>query len=89
MGYYIEGITYLSNYIIKFCVVYLGRSSRTKLKRELVKQIITKFPKWRYVMDLTELPFEFFHKEKLYLFCIIDHFSKYGMAYIIDNQKRS
>ena len=87
MGYYIDGITYLANYIIKSCAVCLGRSSRTKLKRETVKQIITKFPKQRYVMDLTELPFELCIKEKLYLFCIIDHFSKYGMAYIIDNKE--
>ena len=43
MGYYIEGITYLANYIIKSCTVCLGRSSRTKLKRESIKQIITKF----------------------------------------------
>ena len=38
-------------------------------------------------MDLTELSLEFQKIKKLYLFYIIDHFSKYGMAYIIDNKE--
>ena len=38
-------------------------------------------------MDLTELSLEFQNKEECYLFYIIDHFSKYGMANIIDNKE--
>ena len=37
-------------------------------------------------MDLSELPFEI-SKDKNYLFSIIDHFSKYGMAFIIYNKE--
>ena len=38
-------------------------------------------------MDITELPKEFNKKNKLYLFNIIDHFSKFGMSYIITDKK--
>jgi len=86
-GYYVEGITFLSNYILKSCVICLAKSSRVKFKREPPKQIITNYPKQRYVMDLTELSLEFQKIKKLYLFYIIDHFSKYEMAYIIDNKE--
>ena len=37
-------------------------------------------------MDLSELPNDI-TTDKLYLFCIIDHFSKYGMAFIIKNKE--
>jgi len=58
-GYYVEGIIFLSNYILKSCIVCLGKSSRFKLRREPPKQIIINYPKQWYVMDLTELSFEF------------------------------
>ena len=86
-GYYIEGVTFLANYIIKSCASCLEKSSRIKLKKETVKQILTSYPKQRYVMDLSELPIELSKGKKQYLFCIIDHFSKYGMAYIIENKE--
>ena len=86
-GYYIEGLTFLANYIIKSCAVCLEKASRIKLKKESVKQILTSFPKERYVMDLSELPLELCREKKLYLFCMIDHFSEYGMAYIIENKE--
>ena len=79
-GYYVEGITFLSNYILKSCVICLAKSSSVKLKREPPKQIIINYPKNRYVMDLAELYLEFQKIKKLYLSCIIDHFSKYGIA---------
>ena len=38
-------------------------------------------------MDLSELPYEFNKIHNRYLFCIIDHFSKFGMAFIIENKE--
>ena len=86
-GYYIEGSTFLINYILKNCITCIGKASRTKLKREPTKQIITYYPKQRYVMDITEVPDELISDTRKYLFCIIDHFSKYGMAFIINNKE--
>jgi len=85
-GYYIDGSTFLNEYIIKNCDICIAKSTRNKLKRETCKQIITYYPRQRYVMDLSELPFEI-SKDKNYLFSIIDHFSKYGMAFIIYNKE--
>ena len=42
-GYYVEGITFLSNYILKSCVICFAKSSRFKLKREPPKKIITNY----------------------------------------------
>ena len=58
----------------------MGKITRNKLKRESCKQIITYYPRQRYVMDISELPLDI-SKDKSYLFSIIDHFSKYGIAY--------
>ena len=39
-------------------------------------------------MDLTELPNELkINNSYLYLFNIIDHFSKFGMSYLIENKE--
>ena len=41
-------------------------------------------------MDLTELPIELKDNNNYtYLFNIIDHFSKFGMSYLIENKKSS
>ena len=46
------------------------------MKRETPKQILTYYPKQRYLMDLTELPLELKKDNNYsYLFNIIDHFS--------------
>ena len=38
-------------------------------------------------MDLSELPYELNKIQTGYLFCIIDHLSKYEMAFIIENKE--
>ena len=84
--YYIEGSTFIIKYIINNCTTY-NINCRSTLKREPVKQIITYYPKERYVRDLSDFHVEFKKNNKyIYLFSIIDHFSKYGMAYIIYNK---
>ena len=50
----------------------MGKTTRNKLKRETCKQIITYYPRQRYVMDISELPLDI-SKDKSYLFSIIDH----------------
>ena len=82
-GYYVEGSTFIIKYIINNYTT-CNINYRNTLKREPVKQIITYYPKERYALDLSELPVEFKKNNKyVYLFSIIDHFSKYGMTYII------
>ena len=84
-GYYFDGSTFLLDYIIKNCDICMGKTTRNKLKRETCKQIITYYPRQRNVMDISELPLDI-NKDKSYLFSIIDHFSKYGMVFIINNK---
>ena len=86
-NFYEDGATFLTNYNLKNCVEGLGKTRRVTLKREPSKQILTYYPKQRYVMDLSELPYEINKNKNIYLFCIIDHFSKYGMAFIIENKE--
>ena len=74
--YYVVGETFLTRYIIKNGANCIGKASRTKLKREPGKQILTNYPKYRYVMDLSELPKELYTNKTSYLFSIIEHFSK-------------
>ena len=84
---YIEGSTYLTDYIVKNCTSCAGKN-KNKLKREPSKQIITFYPKQRYIMDLTEIPIDLKSNNKFnYLFDIIDHFSKFGMSYAIENKE--
>ena len=84
---YFEGETYLTDYIVKNCTSCAGKN-KSKLKREPGKQIITYYPKQRYIMDITELPLELkANTDYLYLFNIIDHFSKYGMSFLIKNKE--
>ena len=86
---YFEGYTYLTEYVVKNCVSCAGKN-KNKLKREPPKQIITFCPRQRYIMDITELPLELKSNNKYaYLFNIIDHFSKFGMSYLIENKKSS
>ena len=50
----------------------LKKNKILKLKRESSKQILTFYPKQRYIMDLTELPIELKINNKYnYLFNII------------------
>ena len=86
---YFEGYTYLTEYVVKNCFSCASKN-KSKLKREPPKQIITFFPRQRYIMDITELPIELKDNNNYtYLFDIIDHFSKFGMSYLIENKKSS
>ena len=86
---YFKGITYLTEYVVKNCTSCAGKN-KNKLKRESPKQIITFYPRQRYIMDITELPIELKSITKyIYLFNIIDHFSKFGMSFLIENKKAS
>ena len=68
----------------------LKKNKIPKLKRESSKQILTFYPKQRYIMDLTELPIELKINNKYnYLFNIIDHFSKFWMCNLIENKEAS
>ena len=54
---YIEGSSFLTDYTVKQCSS-CAQKNKTKYKRKPAKQIITYFPKQRYIMDITELPVE-------------------------------
>ena len=86
--FYIEGSTFITNLVIKNCIPCSEKKGKT-FKREPPKQIITYYPKQRYIMDLTEIPkdLKINNNENLYLFNIIDHFSKYGMSFLIENKE--
>ena len=60
-----------------------------KTKREKTKMIIFNRPKIRYIDDLTDLSNEIKKNTKyLYLFIIIDHFSKFLKVNLLENQKQ-
>ena len=66
----------------------LKKNKIPKLKRESSKQILTFYPKQRYIMDLTELPIELKINNKYnYLFNIIDQFSKFWMCNLIEKKE--
>ena len=85
---YIEGSSFLTEYIIKNCI-QCNEKRGISFKREPAKQIITYYPKQRYIMDITELPKDFCNSKNdfLYLLNIIDHFSKFGMSFLLDNKE--
>ena len=83
---YFEGMTFLSDLTVKNCEL-CAKKNKAIFKREPCGQIVTSYPKQRYIMDITELPEEFNDKNKLYLFNIIDHFSKFGMSHIIQDKR--
>ena len=87
---YIEGISFLIKLTINNCISCSEKNKVKKLKREPSKQILTFYPKQRYIMDITELPIELKIINKYnYIFNIIDHFSKFGMCYLIENKEAS
>ena len=68
------------------------RSEKKKTNsREPSGQIITSYPRERFIIDLTCLPDEFIDKEKnkgyKYLFNLVDHFSKFRITYLIKDKK--
>lgn len=80
-------MTFLIDYVSKNCNICVQKN-KNNIKREPCTQIITYYPKQRFVMVLTELPEELNEtKEKNYHFNIIDHFSKFGISYLINNKE--
>ena len=67
------------------------KKNKKTFNREPSGQIITNYPKQRFAIDLTVLPEEFIdvgsNKGLKYLFNIIDHFSKFGISYLIRDKK--
>ena len=81
---YIDRITQIISYIIKNCSTCLKKSYKNK---DPCGQIITHYPKERYLVDITELPDELNNDNKsLYLLNLINHYSKFWMSYIIKNK---
>ena len=70
-GNYVEGISYFSNYIIKTCIIFSGKSSW--LKRKLLFKFQTIF-KESLAKYLSEWPMENRQKNNLYIFSIIISF---------------
>ena len=84
---YFEGSSFLTEYIVKTCKS-CAEKNKTKYVREPSKQIITYYPKQRYIMDLTEIPIELKSNNNFnYLFNIIDHFSKFGISIPVINKE--
>ena len=63
---YFEGITFMTDLTVKK-YVKCSKKNKAVLKREPSRQIVTFYPKQRFVMDVTELPDEFNNK-KIYIF---------------------
>ena len=84
---YFEGSSFLTEYIVKTCKS-CAEKTKTKYVREPSKQIITYYPKQRYIMDLTEIPIELKSNNNFnYLFNIIDHFFKFGISMPVINKE--
>ena len=78
---------FLIDYVSKNCNVWVQKN-KNNIKRESCTQIITYYPKQRFVIDITELPEELNEtKKKNYLFNIIDHFTKFGISFLINNKE--
>ena len=59
----------------------------TKLvKREPSTQIISNYPKQRYVGDLTDIPYDRKNSVYKYIFKVIDHFSKLAESYLLKDK---
>ena len=86
-GFYFEQLYLKCNNYIKNCHICIPNKKNIFHKPALI-QILTKGPKEVYQLDITDIP-EKLKKDDTtnYLLCIIDQFSKYGLAYIIQNKK--
>ena len=63
------------------------KKNKAIFKREPCGQIFSSYPKKRYIIDVTDLPEDFYDKNKIYLFNIVDYFSMFGMSHIIKDKK--
>ena len=85
-GFTYHGLFTDCKIIIKSCNI-CAQKKRKFLKKESCQQIIFKKPFDRFIADITELPYELIKDtEYKYQLNIIDHFSKYGFSYILENK---
>ena len=67
--------------LIKNCSICTMKSN-TLLKKEPSLQIISNYPKQRYVGDLTDIPYQFrVNNDYKFIFTIVDHFRKWLTAF--------
>ena len=67
--------------LIKNCPICTMKSN-TLLKKEPSLQIISNYPKQRYVGDLTDIPYQFrVNNDYKFIFTIVDHFRKWLTAF--------
>ena len=87
---YYKGITSDTNKVIKECpICNIKINYKNKNKREISKLIIFKRPKFRYIGDLSDIPNELKAGTKfLHIFIIIDHFSKFLDAFLLEDKKK-
>ena len=86
-NYFFKGITKTVKHICKNCAICNIKSNIKIQKREKTKLIIFNKPKYRYIIDLTDIPTELtIGTNYKYLINIIDHFSKYTGSYLLENK---
>ena len=86
LRYYYRGYINDIKYIIANCPSCNQKNFKF-YKREKCKTIIFNFPKDRYIMDLTDLPYYIDMVDKYKYICnIINHFSKLTKSYLLFNK---
>ena len=91
-NFYYKGIIKDTENIVKNCsICNMKNIYNNKVKSEITNKIIIfNRPKYRYVGDITTIPNELKKNNNYqYIFVIIDHFSKYLGAYLIENKNKN
>ena len=87
LRYYYRGYINDIKYVISKCPSCYQKNANF-YKRESCKTIVFDYPRDRYVLDLTDLPFNIDLQDKFkYLLNIIDHFSKLCKSYLLKNKE--
>ena len=77
------------NFIKECSICNIKINYKQKSKREITKLIIFKKQRYKYIGDLSDIPNEIKVRTKfLYIFIIIDHFSKFLDAFLLENKKQ-
>ena len=66
---FLEGSTNITKYIVNSCIKF-SQKNKNILKREPSGQIITYYPRQRYVIDLTELSEELYENKSKFIYLI-------------------
>ena len=87
-NFYFKGVISVIKNICNECQICHMKQNIALKKRENSKIIIFSRPRYRYIGDLTDIPHELRKNTKyLYMFNIIDHFSKYAQSYLLFNKE--